>query len=164
MKVVGRSCWSINKIYLLWSCPQFSRPLCFIKHWYYKENFMLIILRTQRVNTGVHVLGVFLYLVQVWYHWQWMPHHLEPQDMDAWPSQASCALLLDNEKLCRERCCLTQEILACYHGYLRSNILIGKLNGFRSSIWVAIDNMKSGVKRYFFFNILSLIRWFSYTS
>ena len=39
VEVVRRSCWSINKIHFLWSCPWYSWPLCFIKHWYYEEKF-----------------------------------------------------------------------------------------------------------------------------
>ena len=39
MKVVERSCWSISTNYLLWPCPQFSWPLCFIEHWSFREKF-----------------------------------------------------------------------------------------------------------------------------
>ena len=34
---VGRSCWSINWIHLLWSRSLFSWPLCHTKYWYYEE-------------------------------------------------------------------------------------------------------------------------------
>ena len=39
IEVVGRICWSIKKIHLPWSLPQFSWPLSFLKHWYNKEKF-----------------------------------------------------------------------------------------------------------------------------
>ena len=39
IKVVARRCWSINSLYLVWSSPFFSSPICVIKHWYHKENF-----------------------------------------------------------------------------------------------------------------------------
>lgn len=39
IEVVGRICWSVKKIHLPWSLPQFSWPLSFLKHWYNKENF-----------------------------------------------------------------------------------------------------------------------------
>ena len=34
----------------MWSCPWFSWPLCFTKHWYYREKLVLIILRTWSVK------------------------------------------------------------------------------------------------------------------
>ena len=34
---VGRSCWSINWIHLLWSRSLFSWPVCRTKYWYYEE-------------------------------------------------------------------------------------------------------------------------------
>ena len=37
-EVVGRS-YYIKQIHLVWSCLWFSWPLCFTKHWYYKEKF-----------------------------------------------------------------------------------------------------------------------------
>ena len=39
IEVVERICWSIKKIHLCWSLPQFSWPLSFLKHWYNKEKF-----------------------------------------------------------------------------------------------------------------------------
>ena len=39
IEVVGRIFWSINKIHLVWSCPQFSWSLSLKKHWYNKEKF-----------------------------------------------------------------------------------------------------------------------------
>ena len=38
-EVVRRSWWNIKQIHFVWSCPQFSWPLCLTKHWYYKEKF-----------------------------------------------------------------------------------------------------------------------------
>ena len=39
IKAVVRSCWSINSLCLVWSCPYISSPICFIKHRYHKKNF-----------------------------------------------------------------------------------------------------------------------------
>ena len=50
IEVVRRISWSINKNCFLWSCPQFSCPLCFTSSDITRRNLMLITFRASRVK------------------------------------------------------------------------------------------------------------------